>query len=676
MNMSSTYLSACPLNCWDNCGLKVTIDDGKIVKVDGNKDHPITKGMICGRGRMQKDRTHSEERLTTPLKKINGKFQEISWEEALDEIAEKMLHYKNAYGSISILHSHDYANSGLLKNLDQRFFNCFGGVTELVGSVCWGSGIEAQKWDFGAVYSHHPDDIFNSKHIIVWGRNAARTNLHFYHQLLKAKKLGIHVTVIDPIFNETAKIADRYVSIKPGMDGLLAIGIMKVIFAKGLQHQKFIDDHMVGKEELYSLLNSLTIDEISEITEVPKKVITELALQYGDGPTSTYLGLGMQRYKNGGNTIRLIDALVAISGNIGISGGGVNYANQQVTPQLNFTSLLLEERKENSRYFTMMEQGKEVLEQSDPPIKMIFVTCGNPLTQLPNTNEVWKAFSSVDTLVVVDQFMTDTAKLADYILPTTTSFEEEDIYYSSMFYPYLNYGPKLVCPPGEAKSDLWIWTELANRLGFGKEFSYTREEWLEMALLPLKDKGITFQTIKEQGYVKLPVEEIPWKDWVFQTPSGKFEFVSNMALQKGFPAAPTISFPRESKWSNPILSEKYPYQLLTIHPLRSNHSQHYFLLDPTPKVTIEVSKNIAENLQLKTGDYVKVWNDRGEIYGYVKLLKDESHRNMIKIDEGYSRELGGPVNLLTSSEPSDNRLGSTIYDCLVNIIKVEEVKSF
>src|SRR5690606_13825413 len=121
-----------------------------------------------------------------------------------------------------------------------------------------------------------------------------------------------------------------------------------------------------------------------------------------------------------GNTIRLIDALVAISGNIGISGGGVNYANQQVTPQLNFTSLLLEERKENSRYFTMMEQGKEVLEQSDPPIKMIFVTCGNPLTQLPNTNEVWKAFSFVDTLVVVDQFMTDTAKLADYILPTTT----------------------------------------------------------------------------------------------------------------------------------------------------------------------------------------------------------------------------------------------------------------
>jgi anaerobic selenocysteine-containing dehydrogenase len=635
--MAKVVSSACPLNCWDSCGFNVTIDQGKVVKIDGAPLHPITQGKICGRGRMLEARTNSTERLLYPLKKVDGEFTRITWQQALDEIAEKLSILKKDYGPTSILHSHDYANSGLLANVDQRFFNSFGGVTELVGSLCWGAGIEAQRLDFGIAYSHSPDDLFNSKHIIIWGRNVARTNMHLFQKLQTAKEKGIEIIVIDPIYNATAKLANHYFSIKPGMDGFLAAGIMKELIRLGLQDSKFITAHTHGFSELETLLESLSLQEISDICEVPMTVINQLAHIFADGPTSTLIGLGMQRYENGGNTIRLIDALVAVSGNIGIPGGGANYANKQVGTSFNLEGVTLSHRNKEVRQFTMMKQAEKVLAAVDPVIKMIIVSCGNPITQVPDTNKVIEAFSSVDTLVVIDQFMTDTALMADYVLPTTTVFEVEDLYYSSMYHHYVNYGPKLVDPPGEVKSDLWIWTELANRLGFGNDFAYSREELIDFGLESLVDAGITLDKIKKENFVELPVEHVPWSNFKFQTPSGKYEFTSLK-----------LSFPHESKWSNQALADKFPYTLLTIHPLRSNHSQHYHLFKPEPRLKVEVAENIAKELGLINNDQVRVWNQRGEINGYVAIMK-QAHPDTINIDEGIWSKFGGSVNKVPST---------------------------
>jgi anaerobic selenocysteine-containing dehydrogenase len=660
--LAKVYQSSCSLNCWDNCGFEVTVEDGKVVKVDGSVQHPITKGKICGRGRMLETRTNSSQRLLYPLKKVNGVFEQITWEKALDEIAAKMSHYKENFGSTSILHSHDYANGGLLKNLDQRFFNLFGGVTELTGSLCWGAGIEAQKWDFGDAYSHDPEDVFNSKHIIIWGRNVARTNMHFYQRLQQAKKNGAEIIVIDPIYNATAKLADQYISVKPGMDGILAAGIMKEILRVNGEDRDFIENHTVGFSDLENLLASITFEEIIEKAEVSLENIQLLARIYCDRPTSTYLGLGMQRYENGGNTIRLIDALVAISGNVGIAGGGANYGNLQVGQKFHSNAFTLGDRKQQSRSFTMMKQAEGILEATDPPVKLAFVTCGNPLTQVPDTSLVKKAFESLDTLVVMDQFMTDTAQLADYLLPVTTVFEEEDIYYSSMYHQYVNYGPKLVEAPGEAKSDLWIWTELAKRLGFGHEFNFTTEQWIDLGIQSLKAHGFTLEKLKQEGFLELPIEKIPWENHQFKTPSGKYEFTSS----KGKIG---LTLPNETKWRNSELADKYPFTLLTIHPLRSNHSQHYQLFNPIPKVKVEISIDIAELKGLKDGDEVKVWNDRGQITGSIQIMK-QAHPHTINIDEGIWNQFGGSVNQLTSNRVSDNGLGSTLYDCLVNIEKI------
>lgn len=662
--MAQIRQAACPLNCWDSCGFNVTVQNDRVTKVEGDPSHPITQGKICGRGRMLETRTNSSQRLLYPLKKINGKFEQISWGQALNEIAAKLKEIKEMYGSTAVLHSHDYANNGLLKNLDQRFFNCYGGVTELYGSLCWGAGIEAQKWDFGDAYSHVPDDLYNSKNIIIWGRNVARTNMHFYEKLLEAKKRGAKLVVIDPIFNATAKIADDYISIKPGMDGLLAAGIIKELLRLGLEDRSFIEQFTAGFDDVEQLLNSSSIEKISEMTEVPCEVITKLARVYADKPTSTFMGLGLQRYKNGGNTIRFIDALVATSGNIGIAGGGANYANLQVGQSFVFEELTLSNRKQNQRQFSIMKQAEEILTAKDPEIQMIVVTCGNPLTQVPDTQVVEEAFSSVATLVVVDQFMTDTAQLADYVLPTTTAFEEEDIYYSSMYHHYVNYGPKLVPAPGEAKPDLWIWTELAKRLGFGEDFDFTREQFLKMGLQSLEKKGVTLDSLMEKHTLELPVTSIPWQDLEFKTPSGKFEFTARLGHGRL-----TLAVPEESKWANPQLAEKYPYSLLTIHPMRSNHSQNYHLFTVTPKVKVEVAKNIADEMNLQKDDFVRVWNDRGEVKGYISILAT-AHPNTINIDEGIWKQFGGSVNNLTSSSESDNGLGSTLYDCLVNLEKI------
>jgi anaerobic selenocysteine-containing dehydrogenase len=663
--MATVHHSACPLNCWDSCGFLVTIEEGKVTKVEGNPEHPITQGKICGRGRMLENRTNSQERLLYPLKKAGDSFEQISWEQALDEIAEKLAFYKETYGTTSVLHSHDYANSGLLANLDSRFFNLYGGVTELTGSICWGAGIEAQNWDFGDAYSHAPEDLKNSKHVVIWGRNVARTNMHLYQNLQSVKRNGTKLYVIDPIYNATAKLADEYFSIKPGFDGLLAAGIMKEILRMNLQDEEFLVNHTVGFSDVIALLDSITLEYISELTEVPAETITHLAEVYADRPVSSIIGLGMQRYENGGNTIRLLDALAAVSGNIGIPGGGANYANKQVGQSFAFNEMTMPERKTDSRTFTMMRQAEGILSAINPEIKMGIVTCGNPLTQVPDTKRVKEAFSSLETLVVIDQFMTDTAILADYVLPAATVFETEDVYYSSMYHHYVNHGPKLVEPPGEAKPDAWIWAELARRLGFGEEFDFTREEYLEMGLADLVKNGITLDKIRAEKFVELPVNKIPWSDRQFKTPSGKYEFSSSKGKL-------TFSLPTETKWTNPELAQKYPYTLLTIHPLRSNHSQHFQLFEPKPYVKVEIAESVAVEKGLSNQDHVRVWNDRGEINGYVSIMKN-AHPGTVNIDEGLSARFGGSVNRLTSSRESDNGLGSTLYDCLVNIEKADAI---
>lgn len=663
--------TACPLNCWDVCGFKVTTEQGKVVKVAGDPEHPITQGKICGKGVMLAERANHAQRVLFPMKKINGRFEQISWEQALDEISNKMLHIKAEYGSTAVLHSHDYSNGGLLKNLDQRFFNCYGGITELVGNLCWGAGIEAQLVDFGNSYSHDPEDLQQSQTIVVWGRNVTSTNMHLYPYLKKAKERGATLIVIDPLATGITRLADEHIKVRPGMDGALALGIIKGILEQEQEASSFIESHTYGFEHFKSeVIDALHFEDVIKWTEVTEQQLQRLTEAYTLGkPTSTLMGLGLQRYSNGGNTIRAIDALVAVSGNIGISGGGANYAHLGVGRSFDTVALALPERKQNHRTFTRMTQADEVLQATAPPIKMLFVTRGNPLVQVPNASKTAQSFSQIETKVVIDQFMTDTAQIADYVLPCTTVFEEEDIYYGSMFHSYITYGKALVKPYGEAKPDRVIWTELAQRLGFGSDFNYSVQEFMEMGLSLIKEKGITLDRLKEETTLKLPLEPIPWQEYHFETPTGKYEFYSTKLKGEGKEPLVQLGLPQESEWENPVLARKYPYALLSIHPQRSLHSQNYHLVTALQVPKIEISEWLAKQEGLEENDQIEIYNDRGRFQGKAKVVKN-THPKTICVAEGRWKEYGGTINHLTPNGISDVGLGSTLYDCLVGIRKI------
>lgn len=416
------------------------------------------------------------------------------------------------------------------------------------------------------------------------------------------------------------------------------------------------------------MLASVSLEEIIVKTETSIEELQYLAGLYADGPTATFMGLGMQRYKNGGGTIRWIDALVAASGNVGIKGGGANFGNVQIGESFAKPKLTLPELKTQSRTFSMMTQAEEILTAADPAIEMIIVTCGNPLTQVPNTNKVKEAFEKVPMTVAIDSILTDTAKLCDYVLPTATVFEEEDIYYSSMYHHFVQYGKKLVEPQGEAKSDSWIWAELAKRLGFGEIFEYSTEEFLQMGLSSLEKEGVTLERLKEKGHLPLPVKEVPWDDYKFLTPSGKFEFVSSAAEEKGYSGLPKLDVPEESSFHDSRLAEKYPYTLLSIHPQRSNHSQHVPFIEKMQHIQVDISPDIADEQAVQDGDVVVIFNERGRLEGKAKIMK-QAHPKTINIDEGMWSAFGGSVNTLTKDTNSDNGMGSTLFDCLVGMEK-------
>jgi anaerobic selenocysteine-containing dehydrogenase len=662
--------TACPLDCWDCCSMIAHVEDGKLIKVEGNPDHPFTQGRLCIKGHKLVDRVYHPDRVLEPMKKVNGQWQTISWEQAFREIADKMRAAREQYGPTAVMHHYDYGSSGLLKALSHRFFNLFGGFTDTIGSLCWGAGLDAHRYDFGYGKAHHPEDLAAHTELwVIWGRNVSVTNMHMMPFIKKARKRGAELVVIDPLQTDLTPQATRHLQPRPGTDGALAIGLMCHLRDHGLVDETFVREHAVGYEEFAAYLANWTVERAAEVCEVDADDIRWLAERYADGPATTLLGLGMQRYANGGNTIRLINAVVAMSGNIGRPGGGVHYANQ--VHRFDFDALTRPDARIAYRAFTKVGQADEILaaQDTEEPIKVLFITCANPVGQVPDTNKLRKAYDSIDCIVVLDMFLHDSGVQADYFLPCTSVFEEEDLIYSSQWNPYLHYVNRAIQPRGNAKPDWQIFHGLAQELGFADEFGDDVHAWLDIALRPYAEFGIDRVKLQKAGFLTHHDEPVAWADFKFGTPSGKYEFVSSLAASEGKPAMPTYEEPEESPRRNRELADKYPYHLLTIHPRRSLNSQHFIVMQMPERPVVEISEHIAEKTGLKDGDLVRVYNDRGEVFGNIKVTYGQ-HRRTIKIEQGWWGSKGHAINSLTSNRFSDIGTGSAQYDCLVNLEKV------
>ncbi len=328
MDIIKKLSHGCTLDCHDCCKFNVYTKENNVVKIEGDKNHPYTKGFICKKGMAHLDRLNHKDRIKTPMLKVDGVWKEISFDKAIEIMAEKLTYYKEKYTSKSVMHYDQYGSGSVLKYIGDIFFNFYGGVSRHKGGPCWSAGMHAQKYDFGVAKSHAIEDMLNSKSIFVWGKNPAYTTIHTMQIIKKAKEKGIKIVVIDPIYTKTAQIADKYVQVNPGTDGALAIAMVKIIVEDKLYDEEYINSYVIGFEEYKKYLSSLELSFLIDECGVKENDIRELVDLYTNKYSSINVGYGLQKYKNGGNTIRAIDALGAITGQIGFSGGGVNYANK------------------------------------------------------------------------------------------------------------------------------------------------------------------------------------------------------------------------------------------------------------------------------------------------------------------------------------------------------------
>lgn len=519
--------SACTRDCPDACGLIITIEDDRVVRIQGDPDHPVTQGFICQRTSRFPDRQYSSERLTRPLLRRHkgGEFEQISWTEALDLLADRLLQFRRESGAASILQHRCGGSLGIMKHVGDYFFEKFGPVTIKSGDVCAGAGEAAQHRDFGVFDSSDYFDLHHSRTIFLWGKNVFVSSIHLIPELKKARANGAQIILIDPVHQKTASIADLFVQPRPGTDSAIAMGIARWLFEHGCSDPTASEycDHLA---EFRELAFSRTAAEWASIADIDPEVLTSLALAYSQEPTCSMIGWGLQRRRHGAATIRTIDALAAVSGNLGIPGGGASfYFVRRDAFDFSFSS---PEKPRRSIPEPLLGPG--ILEATDPPIRMAYIWCANPVAMLPDSETMAEALRTREFTVVVDPFLTDTARCADLVLPTTTMLEEDD-FVGSYGHHYLAEVKPVVDPPDGVISDHEIFRELSRRVGLADEFDVDASVWKQRLLKKLNAAGINREDF-QKGFVKNPFPaRVVFSDRTFNTASGKVNLIHELDSQ-------------------------------------------------------------------------------------------------------------------------------------------------
>lgn len=662
----------CTLDCADCCKFNVYVKNDDIIKIEGDKEHPYTKGFICKKGLAHLKRLNHSKRIYKPLIKSNDKWKEIEFDEAINIMVKKLSYYKSKFGSKSVLYYEQYGNGTVLKSIGEKFFNFYGGVSLSKGGPCWSAGIAAQKLDFGDSRSHSLEDMLNSKNIFVWGKNPANTTIHTMQMIKRAKKKGSKIIVIDPIETATAKLADKYIKIKANADKALALAMGQIIIKNKLYDEKYIRLYVNGFEEYKSYILSLNIKDLSKECGVEIYTIEELVKLYCQKYSTILLGFGMQKYKNGGMTIRLIDALGAITGQIGFSGGGVNYANK-VYPKILNTDPYDSEKFSSNRYYYTNEISEFIEKcnlgntyykndifinhednkgdyELNIPIKMAIITKSNLLNQLANINNLKRALSKVEFKVCFDMFITDTVKECDLFIPVTSQLESEDLLFSSMMNPYLVYNEKILEPQEKLMDEYYFFMEVAKRLKMSNYPIVTKKEYLEKVIYPLKNinSDISLEYLKN-NYFTLH-KDVAWSDKNFVNESGKFEIINCEEIKK-FEA---------NKYKD--ISK---LRLLTNHGRDSLSSQHF--MDDDGIAIAYINEKEAKRFNINNNEIIYLKSENGQIK--VKINIDKSiGDNIVMMFVGWWERHGNP-NFLTNSGISDIGGQITYNETFVEIIK-------
>ncbi|MDQ1144256.1 anaerobic selenocysteine-containing dehydrogenase [Bacillus sp. SORGH_AS 510] len=498
MEQNGVFRSVCSLDCPDQCGLLVHKKDGKIVKVEGDPDHPVTQGHICNKVRHMTERIYDEKRLKYPLKRVGakgeGKFDRISWDEAIQTITSRWKELIGSHGPESILPYSFYGNMGRLtaEGMDRRFFHQLG-ASQLDRTICSSAGSVGYSYTMGNSSGIDPEDTIHSKLIIFWGINAVSTNMHQVALAQKARKQnGAKIIVIDVHKNQTGRLADWFIPILPGTDSALALGVMHILFAENMTDDDFLQSYTVGHEELREHVKQYDPGTVSTITGVPVEDIYKLARIYGTTfPSFIRIGNGPQHHDNGGMFVRTISCLPALTGQWLVKGGGAIKGNSAYlafnTSALQRPDLL---KIKSTRTINMNQIG-EALMTLDPPIQSMYVYGSNPAVVAPSSRRVREGLGREDLFLVVhDLFLTETALYADIVLPATSSYENTD-FYTSYWHHYIQLQRPVMEPYGESKSNVEVFQLLARGMGFKEPaLGETEAEMIAAALNFPRNPGL------------------------------------------------------------------------------------------------------------------------------------------------------------------------------------------
>ena len=684
---STVVRAACPHDCPDTCAMLVTVKNGRAVKIAGDPDHPFTQGFLCAKVNRYLERTYHKDRLKTPLRRTGpkggGRFEPVSWDEALTTIAAKLGAIARSSDGAQAILPYSYAGTmGMVQgnSMDRRFFHILG-ASKLDRTICSTPGTVGMRMTVGANIGADPEGIPESDLVLLWGTNTLTSNPHLWPFVLEAKKKGATVIAIDPLRTRTGDQCDEWIGIRPGTDAALALAMMHVLFAEGLQDDDFLERHTLGAPELRARAAEWTPERAAGITGVRAETIVSLARRYGEAKAAFIrVNYGLQRHYGGGMAVRTIACLPAITGHWRRAGGGVQLSS---SANFEFDKAALERPGLSPpvRTINMIRLG-EALTCDDagvggPPVKALVVYNSNPGAVAPERGVVLRGLAREDLFtVVLEHFQTDTADWADFVLPATTQLEHWDLHLSYGHH-YVTLNRPAIAPVGESKPNSEIFRLLAAKMGMTHECLRDDDQTIiRQALASGKEKlkGVTMEALLDRGWVRLNVPRpyLPFAEGKFPTPSGKCEFTSERMVEFGFDALPQFTPPREFPEEAPELAARFPLTLVS-SPAHQFLNSSFVNIDVLRRGAREpelvIHPEDAAPREITTGMRVRIHNDRGEFLAMARLSDEVRTATVWAPSVWWSKYTvdGKNANDTTSQLETDLGHGPVFYDNLVEV---------
>lgn len=657
--------TVCAHDCPDMCSLIAHVDKGRVVRIEGDPDQPLTAGFACGKVNRDTELVHSPERLTTPLRRTgpkgSGEFAPISWEEALDEITRNWNAIIAADGPMAILGYAYSAHQGLMnRGLLNGLFHALGTSRLLGGTVC-DSCAEA-AWDATVgpgTGGADPESVTEADLVVSWGSDLHATNVHLWAKIEQARKRGAPLVVIDPRRTRAAQAADWHLPIRIGTDSALALGVMHILVRDGKTDEAYLAEHTIGFDRVRAeVLPRFTPTRTAAITGLTEADVERFAATYGAAKKSFIrIGFGMSRFTHGGQNLRTVALLPGVTGAYGRYGGGALLATAAAF-DLNYNAVRKPSGPATTRTINHLKLGEALLTLNDPPIRALFIAANNPAVTNPDTAKMRAALAREDLFTVVhDPFLSVTARYADIVLPATTYLETEDFYRSYGTY-YMQYGHQAIEPQGQAWSNIRLAQTLAARMGLTDPvFGMSQRDILKQMFAGAGGAAAAFDpaALPDLG----PVSIAGKGGQVYTTPSGRLEFVSEALAAQGLPAMPDWQPDPEQA----AFSAEYPLQLLTTPGYFQSHTAFSgvaFLRQREGVPCAVLHPDDAAARGLHDGQQVRLSNQRGEI-GLVLHVRDEVQPGVVLVpgQRPDNEALAGTVNMLCADSYTDMGEGAT-----------------